>query len=296
MKIAVHILAYDVNRFINVMLPNVGPWVDKIYIAYPPRPFGYIPNSRETRRNPTRIEDIVPGEFCDKIEIIKGDWLKEEDTRNECFERAKSEGFDWLLIQDADEFYVAESWERLRKTLRRSTTTEVFRTTWYQFWKSSHYVIEDCYGSIKDVNVGFAIRCLPHLHFVRARRSNATETVIIDEPCYHYGYVKSDEEMLDKVTSWSHSHQFNGALWHELKWKHWNLSTRHIGTAGSPLAWYRAIRFPLHQPDFAEHFALPVEENRVKPAHIRRKEAIYDRQAMIRARLREWRKEFVRNA
>lgn len=275
MKIAVHVLAYNVDRYINLMIKNVGPWVDKIYIAYPPRPWDYVQNSRDTRVNPTKLESIELGEWASKVEIIQGDWKKDEDTRNACFDRAKEEGFDWLIIQDADEFYTDESWKRLLEILAEDKDTEVFKTYWYNFWKSSHYVLEDRYGNIKERNEGFAVRCAPHLKFIRARSTNAKKIGIIDEPCYHYGYVKSDEEMYEKVMTWSHAHQFDGPQWFEFKWKHWNIETRNLEPR-QPGFWRRAVRFPGHQPAFGHHFYLPVDAERHKPLARRIKELIYD--------------------
>jgi len=113
MQIAVHVLAYDVNRYINAMLRNVAPHVDKIYIAYPQRPWNYIPSSRETRVNPTRLEDINLGDFHNKVEIIQGDWATDEETRNACFDRVKAEGFDWLIIHG----FTSESSSRVIRTV-----------------------------------------------------------------------------------------------------------------------------------------------------------------------------------
>lgn len=257
MQIAVHVLAYDVNRYINAMLRNVAPHVDKIYIAYPKRPWNYIPASRETRSNPTKLEDINLGDFKHKVEIIPGDWEKDEDSRNACFDRAKAEGFDWFLIQDADEFYTEESWRLIRDQLAKPTDCELFKTPWFNFWKSSEFVITDAYGSIKNVNAGFALRCKSDLYFDHSRTSNAQKVQVLDCPCYHYGWVKSDQEMFEKVTQWTHAHQFNGPRWFEVKWLNWNYAT--VNLSPRSMMWRRAIRFPLHQPEFAFQFSCPVD-------------------------------------
>jgi hypothetical protein len=257
MQLAVHVLAYDVNAYINPMLRNVAPHVEKIYLAYPKRPWNYIPSSRETRTNPTELEDINFGDFKHKVEVIQGDWEKEEDTRNSCFDRAKAEGFDWLIIQDADEFYTEESWAQIRGQLKNNSDCELYKTPWFNFWKSSEFVIADPGGSIKDVNAGFAVRCKESLKFARSRTTNARQIKILDCPCYHYGWVKSDEEMWQKVTQWGHAHQFNGPRWYEVKWLNWTYNTVNL----SPIwnTWCRAIRFPLHQPDFAHEYTYAVD-------------------------------------
>jgi hypothetical protein len=177
--------------------------------------------------------------------------------RNACFDRAKAEGFDWLITQDADEFYQEKSWQRIRDILLRSTSEEHFSTTWYNFWKSSHYVLLGADGAIKQTNAGFAIRCRPNLKFTRQRLTNAAYSRVIDCPCYHYGYVLNDVEMLEKISTWSHAHEFNINRWFRHKWLNWNEGTRNLHPT-DPAGWRQAIRFPLEQPDFAEQFALTV--------------------------------------
>ncbi len=257
MQVAAHVLTYNVSRYIQPMLRNIAPFVDKIYVAYPTRPFAYVPGPRKTKTNPTSAEEIRAAGIGSKLEIIEGDWLDEESMRNACFDCAKAEGFDWLITQDADEFYQEKSWHRIREILLRSTSEEHFSTTWYNFWKSSHYVLLSAGGAIKESNAGFAIRCRPNLKFTRQRLTNAAYSRVIDCPCYHYGYVMNDAEMLEKISTWSHAHDFNVNRWFRHKWLNWNERTRNLHPT-SPLSWRQAIRFPLEQPDFAEQFALPV--------------------------------------
>src|SRR5688572_20963407 len=139
MKIAAHVLGYNVTRFLKAVLENLEPHVDKIYIAHSERPFGYIEKSRETRTNPTTIADVKAASSSNKIEIISGDWATEEGMRNACLDRARAEGFDWFLIQDADEFYPETSWKQIKRYLLQNKTDDHLTTTWYTFWKSSHY-------------------------------------------------------------------------------------------------------------------------------------------------------------
>jgi len=124
------------------------------------------------------------------------------------------------------------------------------------------------------VNAGFAIRCKERLKFVRSRITNANQIRVLDCPCYHYGWVKPDEEMLRKVTQWGHAHQFNGPQWFEIKWLNWHYETVNLGVGW--ITWRRAIRFPLHQPEFAFQFALPVDPDRRISIKNHLREAIYN--------------------
>lgn len=256
MKLAAHMLAYNVDRYLPAAVTSLLPHVDRLYVAYPSRPFSYIPESRSSLGNPTPKSILDPFLSSGKIEIIEGDWEREEQTRNACFERARQEGFDWLLTIDADEFYSDESWDQAKTYLKTHSKARVVATTWYNFYKSSHYVAMDQYGSIKSTNANFAIRCVEGLTFADRRIPSDRDNVILDTPCYHYGYVLTDDEMLTKLKTWSHAGDFNTMRWFRLKWLGWSESTRNIHPTW-PICWQRAIRFPLPQPPFAHEFALP---------------------------------------
>lgn len=293
MQIALHVLAYDVTQWINPMLRNAAPHVDKIYLAYAKRPFNYIPESRKTRTNPTRLEDIDLSGIENKVEIIEGDWELEENTRNHCFERAKADGFDWMIIQDADEFYTEADWAQIRRELQRELKVDVIKTTWYQFWKSSQFVIADQYGSIKGTNAGFAVRCKKELTFFNRRQTNTHNVRELDCPCYHYGFVQTNDQMRDKVTQWSHARDFNALRWYDLKWLNWNEASINLNPV-FPVSWKRAVRFPLHQPDFASQFDLPVAQKLDKRFNVAFPEFLYDTKAGALAALRRTKRLFFK--
>jgi hypothetical protein len=288
MKVALHVLAYDVGRFINPMLRNAAPWVDRIYIAYPKRPFSYSPESRENKVNPTRVEDIDLRGIEEKVELIHGDWEREEEMRNACLDRARNAGHGWLIIQDADEFYTEDSWRTILRELREAgEDVELFRSPWLTFWKSSEYILEFHDRSTTVVNVGCAIRCAPNLRFVERRLSNARNEAVIDVFCYHYGYVGTDEDMKEKLETWSHSAEvFDLPNWFDCKWRYWNLQTRNLAPT-NPVGWHRALPFPHDQPEFAKHFLFPANPNTRKPLDVRFRELLYDARAIALWKLRQ---------
>jgi len=280
MQIAAHVLAYNVSRFIQPVLRNIEPFVDKIYVAHSTRPWAYVRRADQTKINPTTVGEIRAIGIGPKLEILEGDWPDEESMRNDCLSRAKGEGFDWLITQDADEFYEEQSWQRIRSILLHSANEEHFVTTWYNFWKSSHYVLLNASGAIKGTNAGFALRCRSDLKFTDKRLTNSTRSRIVDCPCYHYAYVMNDAEMLEKISTWGHAAEFNTKRWFRNKWMNWNESTRNLHPT-NPVIWRQAIRFPLEQPDFAEQFALPVTPKNNLSLEELAGECIYDAAASL---------------
>jgi hypothetical protein len=259
MRIAAHILAYNVDKFIEPVINNLENNVEKIFIAYSKIPFNYNKEIRydvayENKTSLSYLKELALNSLCE-IEIIEGVWDTEEDMRNSCLTRAREDFFDWLIIQDADEFYTKQSWIEIKNILLTDTYTDHFTTTWYQFWKSPKFVIQYDDESIKSTNAGFAVRCKSDLIFENKRTCNFKNTVVLDIPCFHYGYIWNDDEMQRKIKTWSHSNDFftNPKEWYELKWKSWDLNTKNLNIAW-PSSWKKAIVFPYEQPEFASQF------------------------------------------
>jgi len=272
-KIAAHVLAFNVSKFIGPVLRNMAPHVDTIYVARSRLPFGYNKNARGQFENETTIEQIFAGDsdVVQKIQLIAGDWAHEEDARNECLKRATLDGHDWLITQDADEFYPDESWDVIHWALKNVGGAHL-RTTWYNFWKSSHYVLLGPTGEIKQFNASFAMRCDAGIHFVNKRKTNAPSTRVLDAPCFHYCYALSDEELVSKLITWGHTNEVDFRNWFRFKWKNWNQYTSNLHPI-RPKAWKCAIRFPFSQPHFAEEFYADIDNERVIPI----KEYFYDK-------------------
>ena len=253
MQIATHILAYNVNSSIKEVIENISPHVDKIFIAYPKRPWAYKLTERNNRQNPTSLDFILECSKGHNVEIIKGDWEYDEDTRNECFELAKSQGFDWFMLQDADEFFDDKGWDLILNELKKSKNEKFFQTTWYNFWKSSEFVIVNDDGTIKSIKANLALRCLKDIKYVRSGIPNIEKNKLIDARCYHYGYVRTDFEVESKIKTWTHTNQFNNEAWYSIKWLNWNENTLNLNPT-NPYLWKKAINFPYEQPNFAKKF------------------------------------------
>tara|TARA_B110000977_G_C11072109_1_gene489875 strand:+ start:1487 stop:2371 length:885 start_codon:yes stop_codon:yes gene_type:complete len=261
MQIAAHILAYNVNNTLKLVVENISPHVNKIFIAYPFRPFAYNLIQRETKLNPTSLKDVISVTDGCNIEILEGDWKYEEDMRNACFEAAKKQGFDWFLTQDADEFYDEKGWELILKELKKSINDDFYQTTWFNFWKSSEYVVLEN-GNIKSKNANFALRCKKNIKFIRKRLANIETAKVIDSECYHYGYVHTNEQMKNKIETWSHTNDFNKYNWITNKWLNWQENTLNLNPT-NPTMWKRAIKFPYKQPPFSNNFRNKIVFNKV---------------------------------
>ena len=282
MQIAVHVLSYNVNTFLPLVLKNMHNHVDKIYIAYSHKPFGYNKKLNDDVRNPTSlnfVQESIKNLNC-KVEVIIGEWEKEEQARNECLSKAKTEGFDWFLIQDADEFYTEEGWARIINYLKHNIHKEHIITTWYNFWKSPQFVMTYKDGGIKGTNAGFAINCKSNITFLRKRVCDVKERVVLDFSCYHYGYVMSNKAMEDKINTWGHTNELFSKKWYKEKWLNWNSETKFLHPV-NPDEWISAIYFPLEQPNFASNLETFELNNFERPFSSLLNNSVYDAKAKL---------------
>jgi hypothetical protein len=248
-KIAVHILCYNVDRFLLHVIANCHPYVDRIYLAWSPLSWG---GGSFQKENPTDIYkyNLVPR--FPKCEIIEGVWHTETDMRNSCLDKARADGYDWLIIQDADEFYSDAGWIlALRALAIAPLSVNLVKTTMFNFWKHPSIIALNRYGGYKTNNPGFALRITPESCFVHMRGTiyaDIAEAVLLDVPCYHYGWVLSDQEMKAKLSTWGHANDLDTNLWFRIKWERWNFATRNLNPL-YPRAWSKAVLFPgEHQP------------------------------------------------
>jgi hypothetical protein len=250
-KIAVHILCFNVDKFLPHVVANCHPYVDKIYLAWSPHSWGY---GNSVVENPTDILSYNLTARFPKCEVVEGSWATEEGMRNACVDKARMDGFDWLIIQDADEFYLESSWTTILQVLSQlPNEINLLKSTWLNFWKHPSFVLINNDGQTKITNAGFALRLTPQARFINKRLTNYSGTrseAVLNVSCFHYGWVLSDEEMNTKIRTWGHAKEFNPSLWYELKWRRWSPATRNLGTV-NPCSWTRAVFYPGELPVFA---------------------------------------------
>lgn len=236
-KIATHQCLFGQEKWILKNLENCYPFVDKIYLSYSNLPWGYNHSARSTYTNNLDIETIKNSIYADKVEILHGDWLNEQDQRNHCLDKAKSDGMDYLIIQDADEFYLNEDYLKLVNFIKENPNNDVYRCAWISFWKTTDYVVVNENG---DDIVGYpqiAININNGVRFKDRRNPNSDSFITIpDIICYHMSFVLTDEECMTKLKTWGHSHEFNTDSWFNNVWLNWTINTRNMHPI-DPKAW-----------------------------------------------------------
>jgi len=169
-----------------------------------------------------------------RIEIIEGNWKSESRTRNAGMEHLWD--CDYVFMVDSDEILLDQDLQSL-KSLCDQGEHSVIAVRLHTYWKTPEFRIEPPEeGSIKMV-------LRKGIRMVGVREVN--DPVYTSEVwCHHLSYVRTDDEVREKMRLSGHSHEFL-PNWYERVWKAWdqdpaleNLHPVH------PAAYRRAVRSP----------------------------------------------------
>ena len=243
MKIASHVLLFNQQKWILKNIENSAPYVDKIYVSYSKHPWNYNKKDRDKFINTADLSILKESKYFDKIEIIEGKWDLDEDQRNACLDKAKADGFDYLITHDADEFYTDSDFSKMIQTVKENPDHDYYVCDWITFWKDINHVICNQNMDIKIGEPEIVVNLNRNNRFTRCRIPSGKDRFKIkDILCYHTSYVLTDGECWSKINTWGHAHQFDTKKWYDTKWLNWNENIENLHPI-SPKAWKKAIKF-----------------------------------------------------
>jgi hypothetical protein len=249
MKFCVQIPMYNVSRFILPVIDNCGPFVDKIFLQWSALPYSdYNASARGKYRNPTPPEIIDSSPWRSKIELIKGEWRNEHDQRNDALDRARAEGFDWMIVQDADEFYTQSDYKKNLDFMAAHPECDFLKAKWMVFWKTTDYVVDHWGEGLLANCENYAVNLRREARFYERRLVNRPAYARVPGLCCHLSFVLSDEEVREKLGTWSHATETRPEVWLERKWHYWTPSTRSLCPVGHRPRFWRIVPFRGEKP------------------------------------------------
>ncbi len=280
-RFAVQILYFDCEQFILRTIANCAPFVEKIYVVYSPEPWSaYNKEARSLFKNPSNPEVIKQSPHYDKIEIIEGVWETEEDQRNAGLNKARADGFDFLIIQDADEFYLPEEYQKNIDEITENPNFDYYRNPWIFFWKNVNTILINYhpynYGNAHlakpykqskfGYNANFAINLNTNVKFANKRLPSSNDSLMLAGYCHHLSFALNDEQLERKLKTWGHSHEFKINTWLETKWYCWNGKQKYLHMV-NPAEWLRtesyAGKLPKeiedYKPGFQHYKEIPMD-------------------------------------
>lgn len=255
-RFAAHILYFDCDQFILKAIDNCAPFVEKIYVAYSALPWQYNPVARSQYKNGSDPEILRQSRHYQKVELVEGEWDYEEDQRNACLERARRDGFDYLIVHDADEFYSFADYRQNLQEIEAHPDFDLYKTPWRAFWKSLDYILLYKDGGLLLGYPEFAVNCKSGVCFNRARRTDAGTVHLLKGTCFHLSYVLTDEQVRRKINTWGHAHQFDTEKWFQKKWLGWYRGARNLHPV-QPTEWREAVPYTGELPEVLLDFVSP---------------------------------------
>lgn len=264
MRFGVLMLYFNAEKFILAAISNTAPYVETIYISYSKVPWNAYNKDARKYTNNSSLAIIEASLFRHKIKIIEGVWESEHDQRNSVVKQAISDGMDYLIIQDPDEFYLPDEFNKNLQSIIDQPDYPFYYNPWINFWKSTKHVLlervsnEGIKNTIYNESANFAVNLsrTPSISFVNKRGTSWSydKGLRIPGVCLHLSYVYSDEELKVKLATWGHSHEVQ-KFWFKYKWLAWQPQTKYLHPTQSPI-WIKAVPYSGLLPNEIQNFPL----------------------------------------
>lgn len=220
MKLGAAIPVLNEWRFMPAVVGQLLQIVDRLVILRP---------SRSQSGAPVELS-AVP-ELDSRIDVLDGNWNSEAETRNAGIDYLND--CDYIFMVDSDEILLDVDLNIL-KELCLGGEHEVLAVKLFTYWKTPEYRIDPP----EDGTIKMVLKRGIHLQGIREVREAVHTT---DIWCRHLSYVRTDEEVREKIRLSGHAHEMHPE-WYEKVWKAWddnkNLENLH---PVHPSAYRRAI-------------------------------------------------------
>jgi hypothetical protein len=176
-----------------------------------------------------------------------GEWENQADQLNYGLEQLQNVGYEWAMIVDADEYYTTNDIYALKETIQRAKPqTEGFRAS-----KMSVYWKLPIFKLVPD-EPGAIIALRTDQRFTSMRRSDAVVDIAPVET-HHFSYVRTNNEMKQKLASFEHSHEIVDD-WYNKVWLNWEIYSKNLHPV-VPEQWKYAIYDPAPRDVVENYYA-----------------------------------------
>jgi glycosyltransferase involved in cell wall biosynthesis len=146
--------------------------------------------------------------------VVEGPFTTEAQQFN--YGLSLLQDYKMVIICDADERYEQDDIRKFIEMLENCEADAVKTASMSVYWKDTEHRI------IPDQNDNPTIAVKPIVRFIKARSCDAKIISWMPITLHHFSYVRSDEDMLKKITTFSHSDEFNLMQWYNDKWLDWD--------------------------------------------------------------------------
>jgi hypothetical protein len=212
MKVAAYTIAYNEHRNIKAWIKQFPEWVEEIVVLASERPW-FGPKSGDE----CKMLDILASYRSRGVKTIKMFWPKEHEQRS--WGAARLSDYDWVITLDPDEFLTPEDWEKFRDSLEScdKSANSVIPDEMVTYWKDFDHCWDEEGETHRPV---IALRPLKTVFWEKREVLDETRPRLKFK-LHHLSWVKSDDEVWQKINNYSHSMDFDLKDWFENVWKKW---------------------------------------------------------------------------
>lgn len=180
--------------------------------------------------------------------------IRESHTRNYILDIAKNDSFDFMIIQDTDEFMIKEDYFSFVENYAPQMVDSGYDSCairWKNFWKNWNTILI-CEKEIVPNWPGewatFGISLNSNVKFTKNRHHTFKNKCAVMQPwyLYHGAYVLNNEQVLKKIKNWGHAmdaEYSNLNSWYEEKWLKWTPETTDLHPSNTPSIWTKAVPY-----------------------------------------------------
>lgn len=195
------------NRIIPAIKQYEGI-IDKVVLACSTKPW-------KGNLTPDDTASLAKKTFA---EVYEGDWPTEAEQRNFCMEKLSD--CDWVIIAPPDRFFTKETLYAMRNFLEKAEKRPYGMYT-LTYWKDFDTVIVPN-STLNEAVVPSVDKNGVPFRFKYANISGGSiDNPIIPGIAHHISWVKTDEEIKTKITSYTHADEILEG-WYENVWLKWN--------------------------------------------------------------------------
>lgn len=214
-EVAAYMPVYNEGPYMETLLRWLVPRVGAIYVAESVVPWS--PNAKPGGESKAVVDKVL-ADIPDAKNIIHyipvGDendkdkpLLREANQRNEIIEKIQNDGFKFVWMVEADEFYRNDEAEALWTWFfeRAAEGARTANCRWHTYWRSPHWRIEPAENF--RPNVAYLSSC----RFVNGRilstPDEITQVEVPDRVCIvrHYSWARTPTDVRKKLSAWGHS-------------------------------------------------------------------------------------------
>lgn len=201
------------ENFIKQSLSELLPHVEAAVITISSKPWNGPDHPKD---NSLRL--IGECIYTTPIHVKIDHWKTEEDQGNWILNKVRNDYPDsYLLLIDSDEIITLDT---LKKGLENIGDHDALHFYHRCYWKTIHYrLIPDFEVSAIGLISPEATAKIESYRHLAGRKYKFLSPE--DGFCHHYAYVRTDDQMKQKLSSFSHSAEIIPG-WFENKWKEWD--------------------------------------------------------------------------